>query len=459
MNATDMERTDFVSPRTEPEPVLVVDDEHGVRDLMARWLRLSGYSIVAAATADEAIERVQRDSIGVALVDIHMPGHDGHWLTEQLRRRSPDIAVIMVTGLLDVSAACTSLQHGVIDYLVKPFGRDRLREAVQRGFDWRRTAMHERRWREELDSETERLRRNLSEAFAALNIDSYDSLDAVLQMLTLRERDLYDHAHRVETLSMKLAEALGWHQLAGEPLRRAALLHDIGRLALPPVLFRKTGPLSPDEQVLVREGPHFAYELLRCCPFLTDAADIVSVTATSGSTAAASPAASRAISFPRAAASWRSSTPTTRCSWRVPTATPFRRPKPCSNCAAAPAASSIRGSSRRSPTSSPTRNTERHLSRWGPRAILRGTPARPRENSSPCLPQKTACLFAIDDGSRCRLPLKRRLRSRPRARSRATAGSPERGSPGSQGGLHASCRSLVVSRALLFYSIRTCRRR
>lgn len=275
MNATDMERTDFVSPRTEPEPVLVVDDEHGVRDLMARWLRLSGYSIVAAATADEAIERVQRDSIGVALVDIHMPGHDGHWLTEHLRRRSPDIAVIMVTGLLDVSAACTSLQHGVIDYLVKPFGRDRLREAVQRGFDWRRTAMHERRWREELDTETERLRRNLSEAFAALNIDSYDSLDAVLQMLTLRERDLYDHAHRVQTLATELADALDWKQVAREPLRRAALLHDIGRLALPPVLFRKTGPLSADEQVLVREGPHFAYELLRCCPFLTDAADIV----------------------------------------------------------------------------------------------------------------------------------------------------------------------------------------
>jgi response regulator RpfG family c-di-GMP phosphodiesterase len=275
VNATDMERTDFVSSRTEPEPVLVVDDEHGVRDLMARWLRLSGYSIVAAATADEAIERVQRDSIGVALVDIHMPGHDGHWLTEQLRRRSPDIAVIMVTGLLDVSAACASLQHGVIDYLVKPFGRDRLREAVQRGFDWRRTAMHERKWREELDSETERLRRNLSEAFAALNIDSYDSLDAVLQMLTLRERDLYDHAHRVEVLATRLADALGWAQIAREPLRRAALLHDIGRLALPPVLFRKTGPLSADEQVLVREGPHFAYELLRCSPFLADAADIV----------------------------------------------------------------------------------------------------------------------------------------------------------------------------------------
>lgn len=270
-----MDTTDFLTPRTDTEPVLVVDDEHGVRDLMARWLRTSGYSIVAAATADEAIERAHRDEIAVALVDIHMPGHDGHWLTEQLRRRSPDIAVIMVTGLLDVSAACTSVQNGVIDYLVKPFGRDRLREAVQRGFDWHRAAIHERRWRDEMDTETERLRRNLGDAFAALNIHSYESLDAVLQMLTLRDHDLYEHAHRVATLSARLAEALSWSDPPRETLRRAALLHDIGRLALPPSLFRKTGPLTPDEQVLVREGPHFAYELLRACPFLTDAADLV----------------------------------------------------------------------------------------------------------------------------------------------------------------------------------------
>jgi cyclic di-GMP phosphodiesterase len=275
MNLMDIERTEVIVPRTETEPVLVVDDEHGVRDLMARWLRMSGYSIFAAATADEAIERAQREHVAVALVDIHMPGHDGHWLTEQLRRRSPDVAVIMVTGLLDVSAACTSLQHGVIDYLVKPFGRDRLREAVQRGFDWHRTATQERRWREELDVETERLRRHLSDAFAALNINSYESLDAVLQMLTLREREIYEHAHRVETLSLRLAEAVHAPEHEREALRCAALVHDIGKLALPPALFRKPGPLSADEQALVREGPHFAYELLRGSPFLTCAADLV----------------------------------------------------------------------------------------------------------------------------------------------------------------------------------------
>lgn len=266
---------DPLDTRLDTYPVLVVDDEHGVRDLMVRWLRLSGYASFAAATAEEAVERIQHESIAVALVDIHMPGHDGHWLVEQLRRHSNDVAIIMVTGLLDVSAAVSSVQHGLIDYLVKPFSRDRLREAVQRGFEWHRASLQERRWREELDAEAQRLRRQLGEAFSAIDIQSYETLDAVVQMLTLRDRELYDHLHRVETLSLALASKLHLPQMEVETLRRAALVHDIGRLALPPALFRKPEPLTNDERLLVREGPHFAYELLRPVPYLTSAAEIV----------------------------------------------------------------------------------------------------------------------------------------------------------------------------------------
>lgn len=267
--------TSLTETPLDVDPVLVVDDEHGVRDLMVRWLRMTGYPVFAAATADEAFERIQREKVGVALVDVHMPGHDGFWLTEQLRRQSPDIAVIMVTGMLDVGGAFNSLQHGIIDYLVKPFTRDRLREAVQRGFDYHNDAIQERHWREQLDLETQRLRRSLSDAFAALNIHSYESLDAVLQVLTLRDREVYEHAHRVESLCEQLALKLTISVEDVEHLRRAALLHDIGRLALPQALFRKAGPLSTDEQLLVREGPHFTFELLRDCTYLTAAAELV----------------------------------------------------------------------------------------------------------------------------------------------------------------------------------------
>jgi len=101
---------------TEPllTPVLVVDDESGVRDLMSRWLA-AGYDVRTASNADEALTRVHGDPPAVALCDIRMPGRDGLWLAQQIRDASPETAVIMATGVQDVASAVTSLQQGAID--------------------------------------------------------------------------------------------------------------------------------------------------------------------------------------------------------------------------------------------------------------------------------------------------------------------------------------------------------
>src|SRR3954465_10793790 len=116
--------------------VLVVDDETGVRELIGRWLASGGYDVRMAAHADEAITRVHQQAPAVALCDIRMPGHDGLWLANQIRHEAPETAVLMASGVQDVGAAVTGLKQGVIDYLTKPFGRERLRESVVRGLEW-----------------------------------------------------------------------------------------------------------------------------------------------------------------------------------------------------------------------------------------------------------------------------------------------------------------------------------
>ena len=108
--------------------VLVVDDEPGIREIIARWLAGGGFEVQTASSAAEALDRVHDRAPAVALCDIRMPGHDGLWLAKQIRQDAPETAVIMATGVQDVNSAVTSLRQGVIDYLTKPFGRDRLRE-------------------------------------------------------------------------------------------------------------------------------------------------------------------------------------------------------------------------------------------------------------------------------------------------------------------------------------------
>src|SRR2546421_7003538 len=123
-----------------PAAVRVGDDELGVGDLRSRWLIAGGYDVRTAANADEALSRLHETPPAVALCDIRMPGHDGLWLAQQIRQEWPETAVIMATGVQDVGSAIASLRQGGIEYLTKPFGRDRLREAVFRGLGLHRAA-------------------------------------------------------------------------------------------------------------------------------------------------------------------------------------------------------------------------------------------------------------------------------------------------------------------------------
>jgi putative nucleotidyltransferase with HDIG domain len=255
--------------------VLVVDDENGVRDLMSRWLQSGGYAVSSAGGAVEALEILEDTPSAVALCDIRMPGRDGLWLADRIRHAHPETAVIMATGVHDVGAAVESLRQGVVDYLTKPFGRDRLRDAVTRGMEWHRSARDSRRWRESLESEMASRHARLSDAIAALHIDSDQALDAMLSMLTMSSADAYAHAYRVAALSVSIARALGLGEAQATVIERGALLHDLGKLAMPDAVLRKPAPLTVEEQRIIRLHPRLGSELIQAVPYLIDAAGVV----------------------------------------------------------------------------------------------------------------------------------------------------------------------------------------
>jgi putative nucleotidyltransferase with HDIG domain len=254
---------------------LIVDDEPGVRHLMRRWLESRGYSVAVAPDADQALEVLAAARPAVALCDLRMPGHDGLWLAGQLRREYPDTAVIIATGLNDVSAVVESLRHGVVDYLTKPFERDRLCQAVSRGVEWHKSARETRQWRERLESEMASRRAHLEEVIASQFVDCDEDLDLLLASLTATHPDMYAHACRVASLAGKVARALG---ISGPELlavERGALLHDVGKLAMPEAVLRKPAPLTAEETRLMRHYPAIGYELMSPVAFLAEAVDVV----------------------------------------------------------------------------------------------------------------------------------------------------------------------------------------
>jgi putative nucleotidyltransferase with HDIG domain len=255
--------------------VLVVDDEPGVRHLMRRWLESRGYLVAVAPGADQALELLAAAPTAVALCDLRMPGHDGLWLAGQLRREHPDTAVIIATGLNDVSAVVESLRQGVVDYLTKPFERDRLCQAVSRGVEWHKSARDTRQWREQLEREIGGRRAHLENVIASQFVDSDDDVDVLLATLTATSPDAYAHACRVAALSAAIARAMGLAEGDVAAIARGALLHDVGKLAMPDAVLRKPAPLTAEEQRLVQHYPAIGYELVAPVAFLAGAAEIV----------------------------------------------------------------------------------------------------------------------------------------------------------------------------------------
>jgi DNA-binding NtrC family response regulator len=116
--------------------VLIVDDEPQVREILNRHVTDAGHETCQAGNTEEALAAIKDFAADVALCDVQMPGaHDGIWLTNQLRRTYPHTAVVLCTSVSDVPPA-TSMQAGVVAYVVKPFNRKGLLDALEVGVKW-----------------------------------------------------------------------------------------------------------------------------------------------------------------------------------------------------------------------------------------------------------------------------------------------------------------------------------
>jgi putative nucleotidyltransferase with HDIG domain len=175
----------------------------------------------------------------------------------------------------EVGAAAASLRQGVVDYLTKPFGRDRLRDAVVRGLEWHRSARDSRSWRERLEMEVEGRHRHLVDMVAGLGIDSDEGVEGMVALLTRGVPEASAHARRVSELASRIAHAMGLPAHDVATIGRGGLLHDLGKLAMPDALLRKPAPLTAEERAIIRRHPALGARLVAGLPFLHEAAAIV----------------------------------------------------------------------------------------------------------------------------------------------------------------------------------------
>ena len=255
--------------------ILIVDDEAHVRSMIGATLERQGYDVQLAASGREALDLLERNSFDLVLTDIVMQDGNGITLLERMRAQQPNLPVVMVTAIHDISVAIDSMRRGAYDYLLKPFEREHLLSTVLRALEHRQALQENRDYQQNLElvvrARTDMLRQAMEEIEHSYDI----TLEALGDALDLKDSETEGHSKRVTAYTIALARAMGINPSQIKVIARGAFLHDIGKMAIPDDILRKPGKLSPEEQGVMREHSARGYHMLRKIPFLSEAAEIV----------------------------------------------------------------------------------------------------------------------------------------------------------------------------------------
>jgi putative nucleotidyltransferase with HDIG domain len=259
-----------------PERILVVDDEEPIREIVCSMLASAGYTCSQAASGLEALALLESgEEFALMLSDLMMAELDGIGLLERTKERFPDMPVVMVTAVHDISVALAAIRNGAYDYLLKPFEREQLLATARRALENRRLKLENRAYQTNLESlvaaRTEQLRQAMQDLERSYDI----TLEALGDALDLKDAETEGHSKRVTAFTIAMARAMGLPADRIRVIARGAFLHDVGKMAIPDAILRKPGKLTDVEVAIMREHCYRGYQMLRKIPFLQEAAEIV----------------------------------------------------------------------------------------------------------------------------------------------------------------------------------------
>ena len=235
--------------------ILVVDDDNVIRKVASRWLSDQGYRCQGASSGEDAWRMLQEHEFVLLVSDIMMPGMSGIELLERARRRFPELAIIMATGVDDRETAVAAIEKGAYGYLIKPFGENELLIHTANALRRRGLEMASQSYKRRLQQEVRRLTEEVRKREEGI-------VTCVVSASEHGDESTSRHNRRIGLYTARLAEELSWDQPAVDEIRVAALMHDIGKTRVPDKILLKPGKLSPQEFEVVKTHTNIGASML-----------------------------------------------------------------------------------------------------------------------------------------------------------------------------------------------------
>ena len=211
--------------------ILIADDSESNRELLSEILTEEGYRVILAADGGQALKAIRDEQIDLALLDVVMPVKTGFDACFSIKSRPETrfIPVILVTGLTSVNERIEGITCGADDFLSKPVNKEELLARC-------RSLLRLKEYTDELE--------NAESVLFSL-------------ALSIEAKDPYTKGHcdRLSEFSVALARRLGLPQDHCIALRRAGVVHDIGKIGVAEQILLKPGPLTASEWEIMKQHP------------------------------------------------------------------------------------------------------------------------------------------------------------------------------------------------------------
>ena len=264
-------------------PVLVVDDEEGVRNSLERLLR-HGYRIDTAENGMQALDLIQATEYDLVVLDLQLPGLHGTDVLREIKRKWRDTEVLILSAYESKEHLQKCIRYGAGDFLEKPFDVAEVYSTINKLMSQRKQSLMTKTvmlgfenmglkemWR---FKETDASDRSMKDGTQGLldqlmirendkDINQYLEFAQVLA-LTIESADPYTHKHsdRVAHYSNLIAMELRLSTEELTDLQIGTFLHDIGKIGIEKKILQKEGALTEEEFSMVRNHPHLGAQLV-----------------------------------------------------------------------------------------------------------------------------------------------------------------------------------------------------